>query len=466
MNSHIMFKKESLRDVSCRASMASRSVFVCRGLRQWVVLFCLLSATCVWAQSSYNMSYSQFGIGESSSPFNMPLANAMGGAIYTCQGNNFINPFNPASYAGVEEESFVFDMALLVQAHEMRTREQSLHDFDGSLAYLTFAFPICKWWKFSLGLMPYSDMSYESVQTNTFPVEGSVKTVYDGNGGINRVYFGSAFHVGSHLSLGFNVNYLYGSIQRAVTYDFIGSDVSFFVDSRKQKNTRLGAFTFDFGAQYKCQIDERRALGFGLTFQLPQTLSVKDTSWIYTLSEGSNEANAVIFPTSDDSVYESTMKQPMKIGFGISYEYDNRWLLAVDFTYAQWNGLKYAEGLSKPIFRDDESIDYCGNYRLSIGGGWLGDKGASNYWRRIGVTGGVYYDRGSLGLLLPTGNYKLDEYGVGVGCTFPMRKGRSRLQVSLSYSSFGDINLLRSNYFVVGISFGSCESWFVKRKYN
>ena len=47
-----------------------------------------------------------------------------------------------------------------------------------------------------------------------------------------------------------------------------------------------------------------------------------------------------------------------------------------------------------------------------------------------------------------------------------MRKGRSVLNLSLSYSSFGTPDLLQRNMITFGLSIGSCESWFVKRKFN
>ena len=62
--------------------------------------------------------------------------------------------------------------------------------------------------------------------------------------------------------------------------------------------------------------------------------------------------------------------------------------------------------------------------------------------------------------------YKLNEWGVGAGVSLPMRKGRSVLNISAAYSSMGTVDLLRRDVFTVGISVGSCESWFVKRKFN
>ena len=39
------------------------------------------------AQNGFNMPLSQFGVGSSELPLNMPMATRMGGAIYTMAGN-------------------------------------------------------------------------------------------------------------------------------------------------------------------------------------------------------------------------------------------------------------------------------------------------------------------------------------------------------------------------------------------
>ena len=56
--------------------------------------------------------------------------------------------------------------------------------------------------------------------------------------------------------------------------------------------------------------------------------------------------------------------------------------------------------------------------------------------------------------------------GGGLGFSLPMRKGRSVLTLALGYSSFGNRELLRRDCLTLGLTIGSCERWFVKRKYN
>ena len=154
---------------------------------------------------SGNLPFSQFSIGESDLPFNMPSIYSMGGVTYSRSSRNTINPFNPASYGAVEEESFVFDIGINIQQSVLRKGDNKLADASGDIGYLAVAFPITKWWKTSLGIMPYSEMNYESVHTANDPLSGSnVETIYSGGGGVTQIYWGNAFNITKGLSVGFN----------------------------------------------------------------------------------------------------------------------------------------------------------------------------------------------------------------------------------------------------------------------
>ena len=78
----------------------------------------------------------------------------------------------------------------------------------------------------------------------------------------------------------------------------------------------------------------------------------------------------------------------------------------------------------------------------------------------------MFDNSGRLSLEVGGQQYALDEMGGGVGFTLPMRKGRSQLTMALGYTSFGNKSLLRRDCLTFGLSVGSCERWFVKRKYN
>ena len=442
--------------------------------RYLLIMISLLVAGVAEGQNGFNVPFSQFSVGESELPYNMPWVYGMCGVTISRASRNTVNPFNPASYAAVEEESLWFDIGVNIQQSTLRKGDAKLTDAAGDIAYLAIAFPVTKWWKTSAGIMPYSKMNYESVNTSYDPLSGSnVETVYSGGGGVTQVYWGNAFNITKNLSAGFNINYLFGSIERAITYNFVGNDTSYMMDKRSQKNTQVSNLLVDLGVQYRQPLNEQYTLNTGLTCRLPRSMQVTDQSLVYTLVETSTDEYLLdtIFPVRGaDDTYLSTLEQPFAFGVGVALERNELWQVAVDVCYAPWSGLKYTENIDYNVF-GKSALDYAPNWRVALGGEWMGDKNASSYWKRIGVRAGVYYNKGRLALdmtMNPTVGQKtsLDEVGCGLGFALPMRKGRSVLNISMGYSSFGNIDLLRRNCFTVGLSVGSCERWFVKRRYN
>ncbi|MBQ0015819.1 MAG: hypothetical protein KBT04_02405 [Bacteroidales bacterium] len=439
-----------------------------------LMLICWLPLT---AQNGVNSPFSQYGLMLSDLPTNMPMAYSMGGVVYTRMATNYVNPFNPASYAAIQPESFIFDISLNFTNSRMTSGEITDRDFDGSLASIAIAFPIFNWWKVSAGLLPYSNTNYQTVLTT--PVTGTsqnVRTVYDGMGGISRIYLGNAFNIIGDatdytkpmLTAGFNVNYLYGYLQQGITYDFVNSDTSYYKDTRRQKETHVNNLTFDVGILYRHPLNERYSLTAALTCNIPNTLHIDNKALVYTYTTQAAQEYLLdtIFPArgASDS-YESTLEQPFSIGIGLSLERNQLWLVSADFTYATSNCMKYNEGSSHPIFGQN-SLRSDATYRIAIGGGWLGNKNADSYFGRMGYTCGGYYQAGKLALDLANGSFSLDQWGIGCGITLPMRRGRSQLMLSCSYSSFGTPDALRAEYLTFGLTLSSNERWFVKRKYN
>lgn len=424
----------------------------------------------VWAQNGFNMPYSQFGVGLGELPYNMPIATRMGGAIYTRSGNNYVNPFNPASYASVETESFVFDMGLGIQTSTLRDKNASTHDADGNLAYLTFAMPVTRWWKLAGGLMPITTMDYESVSQSPYLDTGIVKTVYDGTGGASMAFLGSAFNIpagkGRTLQAGFNVNYLTGRMQRAISFSFQGNDSTYYMNSRRYRETRLSNFTFDFGLQLKQQLGEHYTLGLGLVYKPYRDMTVRDKALIYTFHTSDETLVDTIFPLNGgDAEFNSRLEQSSTLGFGLVLERNKRWQLAADATFSAWNGMRYTEDTSYSIFGSN-ALRYGPYSRYALGFERMGDMDAASYWGRISWSAGVHMEQGSLYLELNGAETRIDEWGIGLGATLPMRKGRSLLTLSLGYSSYGSTDILQRNTLTFGIAVSSCERWFVKRKFN
>ena len=421
------------------------------------------------AQNGFNMPFSQFGIGISDLPYTMPMAQRAG-AIYTRSGNNSINPFNPASYAAIESESFVFDMGLNLQVSTLRSGSQKANDADGNLAYLAIGMPVTKWWKLGAGLMPYSTMDYSSVSVQKGEGYGTMKSIFDGTGGVNQVFVGSAFNIPAgkrmRLQAGFNVNYLTGRLERAISYRFLGNDSTYYLNSRRYKNTKVSNLTFDLGLQAWYDLGDKTVLGLGITYKPYLDLKVNDLALIYTYSTSDESLIDTIFPArGQDADFKSRLEQPQTIGIGLSLQYNKRWLLAADATLAGWNGMRYTEDTAHAIF-GTSAVGYGPMARYAVGIERMGNMDASSYWGRIGWSVGAHTTQGALRLTLGGTEHVLDSWGVGAGMSLPMRKGRSLLTVSVGYSSMGSTDILQRDCVTFGIAVSSCERWFVKRKFN
>ena len=454
-----------------------------KGIKKWCILMMMtLSVITSWAQSGtnypngINSPFSQYGLGWSNMPYNLPSATALGGVVYTTANSNTVNPFNPASYGVVNMESFVFDMGLSVEMSTLRNSSKSQFDADGNLGYITLAFPLTKWWKTALGIMPYSDIDYQSVYPSQGPMGEEVKTIYEGQGGVTTLFWGNGFNIigannpqGVQLRAGFNANYLYGTLVRAITKDFSANDTNYFLDSRNQKNTYIKNFTLDFGLQYEQPLGENYRLGAALTLKPGRTMTVKDNALVYTYvtNAGNEWMRDTIFPANgESSEYESTLEQPFTTGIGLSLQRNDKWLVAFDATFSPWSGMKYTENPNVNIF-GVSPLRYGNNSRFALGFQLLGNKNASSYLRRITYSIGGHYESGRLQLqVINNSSRQLNEWGCGFGVALPMRKGRSVVNIGVGYSSLGTTDLLRRDAFTIGISIGSCESWFVKRKFN
>lgn len=424
------------------------------------------------AQNGLNSPYSQYGLGNGSTPYITPWAAAFGGVTTTQTSNTFVNPYNPASYASVGMETFLFDMGIGIRNTWLKDPNANLRDGDGTLAYITGAFPVSKWWKMAVGLMPYSEISYYSAQSIYDPSWDTMRTIYEGVGNVNRVFWGHGFRLSDRLSLGANINLLLGSASRAVTYDFNNGDSIAFIDSRRQQDSRLASVTLDFGAIYCMPLNDKYKLSLGLTVNTPRTLNVKENAMIYTFvtKQGTEYIRDTIFPAMGQSPeYTSKYKLPFIVTLGAALQRNDLWQMAADFRFAPWHGAKYVKSdmdASTPSILGNSTIIYDNNMRINLGWQWLGDKTASHYIKRMGLSAGMHWEQGLLRLQLNGQDNCINQFGIGAGVFFPMRKGRSAVRLSVDWSTMGSADILRCNSLLFGISVGSSDSWFVKRKYD
>jgi len=379
---------------------------------------------------------------------------AVGGAATAFSSPYFINPVNPASYMAFDTNSFVFDAAFNLRSGTLNTIDQSQKTRFGSLSNLYFGFPVTKWWRTSLGIMPYSNVGYEMQGSQVVENIGSLVSVYKGSGGLNKAYFGSAFSPIKNLSIGVNMSYLFGNIvkQRAITFPDSGT----FANSMVKSTARLNKLNFDMGLIYRVNMKEGRFLQVGVTYNPKQSLDGYAEKIAYTYAY-------------DYSTYEESLKDtvsyeagengevilPTAIGAGFMIGSTNRWFATADVNYQKWSEFSYLG--NNPGMKDNLRVSLGGQFRPS-------PVDIGKYYERINYRAGFRFEQSYLEIR----NTRINDFGISFGVGLPMKKSKSTMNIAVELGTQGttDNQLIKENYMRLTIGTSLQERWFLKRRFN
>lgn len=416
---------------------------------------CILSLSFVlisgflFSQSRISSPYSYYGLGNLSDIQSTRYI-AMGGLSYAVNSPYSVNFMNPASYTAYDSLSFLFEGGITMNSIKLVTLDKSQSANYASLGYLLFGFPVTKWWRASFGITPYSQSGYNISEIRTIDSIGKVKYNYKGDGGLNRVFVGSAFKIVKGLSLGFNASFLFGPLSKTRTTTF--PDSVYMINSRIDNTTRITAFTFDFGLQYTLKLKKDINIGFGLIYGMPMNLSAKRNQFVETFTMSTSGIEYVQDTIENSLDTKGSIYLPTKIGGGISVSKSNRWLVGVDVTWQNWSKFSnYGE-------RDSMKNSLC----LAAGAEYLPDYNSSSYLKRISYRVGYHHNNTYLKL----NGQDVNEFGISVGFGFPLRKSRSSINLTIEYGQKGttDGRLIKENYTKFTLGFSAFERWFIKSK--
>ncbi len=424
--------------------------------RNLLLVILLFSAVSVNAQTRIWSPYSRYGIGELNFSHSTYIS-SLGGTSIGFRSPHIINFSNPASYSGIGERSFLFDGAALFSPRILSTTDTSETTFFSSLSHMVFAFPITPKWGFSFGLIPYSSIGYKINSTENINSIGDVDYLYEGWGGINSFYAGTAYEVFRGFSLGINMNYYFGNIERKRIAMF---DTSGFMNSRITNKINVSDLHFVAGLQYQIHFNNKteNREGYNLTIGLTggNTSQINASQNILAVHfSGTN-----IFAAAKDTVLNVTDEQseitiPLHLGGGMYFEQERRWMAGFDVEYQKWSE-----------FSSFGSIDSLANsLRISAGGGIIPkDKARSTMLNSTHILWGAHFYSNYLELK----NTQLNQYGISFGFAMPIRSTNTTLQLSFEIGKTGTIEnkLIEETYgkFKLGVSIS--EKWFYKRKYD
>ena len=416
-----------------------------------VLLFFVLGLN---AQTSINSPYSRFGLGQLSGKNVNTALQGMGGISIGYADPSMINPGNPASYGVIDSASFIFEAGVFADFKTLKTTTLSESGYYSSLSYVFLGFPITKWWRSSVGVMPFSKIGYDVdilVDVEDF---SNVENSIEGDGGLNQVFWGNAFRVGKNLRLGIDATYLFGESRRRSVINFV--DSLFILGTKTEAKTRGSDFIFDYGVQYDFHFNNSRHLTLGLiyanTFHLDATRSYLATTIVNGIDGSVDIVKDTIAYNPDE---KGTITLPDRAGIGFTYRNAESWLIGADFEWQNW---KKFEAFGVPDTLEN-------SWRFAVGGEFTPNHTSlSSLFTRMTYRLGFRYNNSYLTI----SNHQINEFGISFGFNIPLRKTRTTLDLGIEVGKRGTTKdlLIQENF--INFTFGVAihEHWFHKRKYQ
>ena len=406
----------------------------------------LLIVVSAYGQSN-SSPFSMYGIGNLGYT-GFARARAMGGLETPLYTPYHLNPSNPASYAALVPNSFVFEIGITGSYLMLKTQDNTYKDIGGNVSYLSIGFPLAKWWHSGLGLVPLSKIGYDirqSVETNS-DNQNLVK-VYSGEGGITNFYFDNSFSLLKSLSVGVKISYLFGPlIYQKISVSQNLNSVST-IEQKDQAN--VSAFSYKTGIHFHRKIREKLFLNVGATYGLSSDLSADNHSFITnTITRYNGTLRDTLL---DENQNIGILNIPKSYGTGFSLKVDNKIEFGFDYTFAEW---------SKSNFFDND-YSFADNSKIAFGLEYTPDRTSNKYLNLIRYRMGANLANS----YLVYDNTQLKSYEVSLGFGLPIKRSPTIINFAISYQKryIPGVDLLSENYLMFQLNLSFQDSWFVKR---
>ena len=390
------------------------------------------------SQNSTNSPYTRYGYGDLANR-SFGAGRSMGGVGIGLRSSKQINPMNPASYSSMDSMTFLFDFGATAQLSWFNDGVNTQNDVNGNVDYMAMQFLLYRQIAMSAGLMPYSHTGYQFGDTKTSADGLNYVEQFTGTGGLNQLFTGLSIDIWKkRLSLGANINYLFGSSYHTSMTRY-GSTNS--TDITNSKRLKISGATYDFGLQYTQPLSKTDNIVFGIIYA--PKIRLNTTSY-ETIINGSESIS--------DTINNLAYDKPLEYGFGVSYIKTDKIIAAIDLSFQQWSDISFA----------GKSNEFKNRTKIAAGFEYIPNLYSRPFLNRTRYRVGVNYTNS----YIQVGGNSYKEYGATFGAGFPISDGRSFVNLSFEYVKLNanNKNMIDEDYLRMTLSYTFNELWFFKRK--
>lgn len=397
------------------------------------------------AQVQPNFPYSSLGVGEFDNN-SQGMLSGMGIGTSAIRSDNYLNNANPASFSAWAPKLVLGEASASGTAATLSTPEETSKSSTFNLSRFVLGFKVAKFWGTSAGILPLSNVSYQIVSPEQ-TIAGSAETVssiYKGNGGLHEAYWGNGVSIGKHLSLGIQLNYIFGSINQM---EQVGYDINTPILTATQQ-TYLKNVNLEYGLQYYTKISKQVDMSVGLQYQGTRQLRAS-----YNISIISSEDTL-----SNQALEPNYFTIPSEYRGGIAFTFANKLTIDADYILQQWSKVpdKY------------NNVRLINSSVYGIGLQYRPWKQVITYEdkiiQRMLFEAGFVYDNSYLQI----NQQQVKDIGFAIGAGFYNRPRTVSVSMGLRFGNKGmqGANSINESYTQLYLNLILRNIWFVRQKYD
>lgn len=411
-------------------------------IKRFIIIVALLTTVLAAAQEGTSSPYSFYGIGLTK--FKGTVENQSMGGLRLFSDSIHLNLRNPAGYGRLKLTTYTVGGSH--QSTQLKNDQVSESSRTTSLDYLAIGIPTGKL-NFGFGLIPFNSVGYKILNVNE-----ETANRFTGRGGMNKVYLSTGYAVTDNLSLGVNVNYNFGNIQKNFTAFQNGIQFG----TRQIDRTDLSGFNLNFGLDYQRALSDNLNFYTAATYSPKMDITAKKIRNTATITLGAN-GSELVTSEKDITFPDSDLSLPAQLTLGAGLGASNKWFLGAEYSNIQ------AEDFNFVTPNQDVSYQNASQYRL--GGFYIPQYNSlTSYFNRMVYRAGIRFEETGLQI----NNEAINEFGISFGVGLPVGNNFSNANLGIEYGQRGTTNsgLIKENFLKLSISLSLNDKWFVQRKFD